>query len=107
MTGLNQSADEHIKKRTELRKQIEDFTDKENSLIKEKLPLESELTTLQKEVAQAKEKIDKREISQQGCSNGGEEVTRESVRGDVPQIKAKYREIVNYVFQKSRVLLYL
>ncbi|MBQ9688241.1 chromosome segregation protein SMC [bacterium] len=58
MTGLNQSADEHIKKRTELRKQIEDFTDKENSLIKEKLPLESELTTLQKEVAQAKEKIE-------------------------------------------------
>ena len=31
----------------------------------------------------------------QGCSNGGEEVTRESVRGDVPQIEAKYREIAN------------
>ncbi|MBR1754096.1 chromosome segregation protein SMC [bacterium] len=57
MTGLNKSADEHIKRRTELRKQIEDLTDKENNLIREKIPLESELETLKKELNQANEKI--------------------------------------------------
>ena len=57
MTGLNKTADEHIKKRAELRKQIEDLTDSENSLIKEKLPLESELSNLQKELGKSQEKI--------------------------------------------------
>lgn len=59
MTGLNQSADEYIEKRNSLRKQLEGLQDKENTLIKEKLPLELELGNLQKEVAEAKEQIEK------------------------------------------------
>lgn len=59
MTGLNQTADQHIDKRNQLRKELESLQDKENNLIKEKLPLESDLKTLQKEVADAKEQIEK------------------------------------------------
>lgn len=59
MTGLNQTADQHIEKRNLLRKELESLQDKENNLIKEKLPLESELTNLQKELAEAKEQIEK------------------------------------------------
>lgn len=59
MTGLNQTADQHIDKRNQLRKELETLQDKENSLIKEKLPLENELQNLQKELADAKEQIEK------------------------------------------------
>lgn len=58
MTGLNQTADQHINKRNQLRKDLEALQDKENNLIKEKLPLENELQNLQKEVADAKDKIE-------------------------------------------------
>jgi predicted nucleic acid-binding Zn-ribbon protein len=59
MTGLNQTADQHIEKRNQLRKELEALQDKENNLIKEKLPLESELTNLQKDLVEAKEQIEK------------------------------------------------
>jgi len=59
MTGLNQTADQHIEKRNQLRKDLEALQDKENNLIKEKLPLESELKNLQKEVSDAKEHIER------------------------------------------------
>lgn len=59
MTGLNQTADQHIEKRNILRKELETLQDKENNLIKEKLPLENELKNLQKELADAKEQIEK------------------------------------------------
>lgn len=59
MTGLNQTADQHIEKRNQLRKELESLQDKENNLIKEKLPLESELKGLEKDLAEAKEQIEK------------------------------------------------
>lgn len=59
MTGLNQTADQHIEKRNQLRKELETLQDKENTLIKEKLPLESELKSLQKELTDAKEHIER------------------------------------------------
>lgn len=59
MTGLNQTADQHIERRNQLRKELETLQDKENNLIKDKLPLESELAALQKEVQAAKEQVEK------------------------------------------------
>ena len=59
MTGLNQTADQHIEKRNLLRKELESLQDKENTLIKEKLPLELELTNAQKELTEAKEQLQK------------------------------------------------
>lgn len=59
MTGLNQTADQHIEKRNQLRKDLETLQDKENNLIKEKLPLENELQNLQKDISDAKEQIEK------------------------------------------------
>lgn len=58
MTGLNATADQHIEKRNNLRKQLEDLKDDETKLIQTKLPLENELKNLQKELNEAKAKLD-------------------------------------------------
>ncbi|MBP3924846.1 chromosome segregation protein SMC [bacterium] len=58
MTGLNATADQHIEKRNNLRKELETLKDKENELIKERLPLESELKNLQSGIESAKEKVE-------------------------------------------------
>lgn len=58
MTGLNQSADQHIEKRNRLRKELEDLKDAETKLIQTKLPLESDLKNLQKELEIAKQKLE-------------------------------------------------
>lgn len=58
MTGLNATADQHIEKRNNLRKQLEDLKDEETKLIQTKLPLENELKNLQKELDAAKAKLD-------------------------------------------------
>ena len=57
MTGLNATADQHIEKRNNLRKQLEDLKDEETKLIQAKLPLESELKTLQRDLEDAKDKL--------------------------------------------------
>ena len=57
MTGLNATADQHIEKRNNLRKQLEDLKDEETKLIQAKLPLESELKTLQRDLEEAKTKL--------------------------------------------------
>ena len=57
MTGLNATADQHIEKRNNLRKRLEDLKDEETKLIQAKLPLESELKTLQRDLEDAKEKL--------------------------------------------------
>ena len=57
MTGLNATADQHIEKRNRLRKTLEDLKDKETKLIQEKLPLENDLKNLQKELEEAKLKL--------------------------------------------------
>ncbi len=58
MTGLNATADQHIEKRNNLRKQLEDLKDEETKLIQTKLPLESELKNLQRDLDDAKAKLD-------------------------------------------------
>lgn len=57
MTGLNATADQHIEKRNNLRKQLEDLKDEETKLIQAKLPLESELKTLQRDLEDAKTRL--------------------------------------------------
>jgi len=57
MTGLNATADQHIERRNALRKELENFQDSENALIKNKLPLENELNKLQKEFEEAQAKL--------------------------------------------------
>ncbi len=57
MTGLNATADQHIEKRNNLRKQLEDLKDEETRLIQTKLPLESELKNLQRDLDEAKAKL--------------------------------------------------
>ena len=58
MTGLNATADQHIERRNTLRKELENLQDKENALIKERLPLENELKQLQKELNDAQEMLE-------------------------------------------------
>ena len=57
MTGLNSTAEQHIENRNRLRKEYETLQDKENDLLKDKYPLESELKTISKNVEEAKEKL--------------------------------------------------
>ncbi|MBO6087877.1 chromosome segregation protein SMC [bacterium] len=57
MTGLNATADQHIEKRNNLRKHLEELKDEETKLIQTKLPLENELKNLQKELNDAKTKL--------------------------------------------------
>lgn len=57
MTGLNATADQHIEKRNNLRKQLEYLKDEETKLIQAKLPLESELKTLQRDLEDAKTRL--------------------------------------------------
>ena len=57
MTGLNATADQHIEKRNNLRKQLEDLKDEETKLIQAKLPLESALKTFQRDFEDANEKL--------------------------------------------------
>ena len=58
MTGLNATADQHIEKRNNLRKQLETLKDEKTKLIQTKLPLESELKNLQRDLDEAKAKLD-------------------------------------------------
>ena len=57
MTGLNSTAEQHIENRNRLRKEYEALQDKENELLKDKYPLESELKNLSKNVEEAKEQL--------------------------------------------------
>lgn len=57
MTGLNATADQHIEKRNNFRKHLEELKDEETKLIQTKLPLENELKNLQKDLDDAKTKL--------------------------------------------------
>ena len=61
MTGLNATADQHITKRNELRKTYESLQDKDNELIRKKLPLENDLKTLLTSLEKAKKEIEELE----------------------------------------------
>ena len=61
MTGLNATADQHITKRNELRKTYESLQDKDNELIRKKLPLENDLKTLQAALEKTKKEIEELE----------------------------------------------
>ncbi len=58
VSGLNETADQYVTKRNELRKELEATKDKETQLIQTKAPLEAELSTLKKEIEDARTKIE-------------------------------------------------
>ena len=64
MSGLNKTADEHIERRNFLRKELDSLKDKETELIKTKLPLENELSNLQKELNDINKQIEELEEGQ-------------------------------------------
>ena len=57
MTGLSSTAEQHIENRNKLRKEFEALQDKENQLLKDKYPLESELKNLTEALNDAKAKL--------------------------------------------------
>ena len=57
MSGLSETADKHLAKRNELRKELEEYQDKETKLIQKQAPLESELSAKKKALQEAKEKL--------------------------------------------------
>lgn len=59
VSGLNQSADEQLLKRSSLRKELEEAKDKELDIQKEKIPLETELVNLKKQLEVGKLNLEK------------------------------------------------
>lgn len=57
MSGLNETAEKHIEKRNNLRKELEGYQDKETKIIQEQAPMESELFQKKKSLQEAKEKL--------------------------------------------------
>lgn len=58
LSGLSQTADEHIEKRNNLRKEFEKYKDEELNIQKESIPLESTLQNHRKEVEESKKIIE-------------------------------------------------
>ncbi|MBO5738075.1 chromosome segregation protein SMC [bacterium] len=57
MSGLNETAEKHIEKRNNLRKELEAEQDKETKLIQRQAPLEAELSSKKKQLEDAKLKL--------------------------------------------------
>ena len=57
MSGLNETAEKHIEKRNNLRKELEAEQDKETKLIQKQAPLEAELSTKKKQLEEARGKL--------------------------------------------------
>ena len=57
MSGLNETAEKHIEKRNVLRKELEDYQDKETKLIQKQAPMEAELSSKKKALEEAKAKL--------------------------------------------------
>ena len=57
MSGLNETAEKHIEKRNNLRKEYESLQDEETKLIQKQAPLEAELSAKKKALEDAKEKL--------------------------------------------------
>ncbi len=57
MSGLSETADKHLEKRNQLRKELEEYQDKETKLIQEQAPLEADLSTKKKTIEEKKAKL--------------------------------------------------
>ena len=57
MSGLNETAEKHLEKRNTLRKELEEYQDKETKIIQKQAPLESELSSKKKAIEDAKVKL--------------------------------------------------
>ena len=63
MGGMSKTADEHIEKRNQLRRELDALKDSETELIKEKLPLENQLENLKKESDEANAAVENMELA--------------------------------------------
>ena len=61
MSGLNETAEKHIEKRNNLRKQLEALQDKETKLIQKQAPMEADLSSKKKAIEEAKNKLNELE----------------------------------------------
>ena len=57
MSGLSETAEKHIERRNNLRKELEDLQDKETKLIQKQAPMEAELSALKKALEEAQAKL--------------------------------------------------
>ena len=57
MSGLTENAEKQLEKRAALRKELEDYKDKETLLVQKKAPLEAELSMKKKQLKEAEDKL--------------------------------------------------
>lgn len=96
VTNINQSTNEHAEKRNELRRALEKSHDDENTLIKEKLPLEEKLSSLRKEVADSKQIVEQLQESKK-MFDSNEDILK-------TQIEEVQKELVDFESAQKKVM---
>jgi len=99
VTNINQSTNEHVERRNELRRNLEKAHDDENALIKEKLPLEEKLSSLRKEITDSKQILEQLEESQK-MFNSNEDILK-------VQIEEVQKELVDFESAQKKVMIEL
>lgn len=96
VTTINQSTNEHVEKRNELRRALEKSHDDENNLIKEKVPLEEKLSSLRKEITESKEIVEQLEESKK-MFDSNEDILK-------TQIEEIQKELIDFESAQKKVL---
>ena len=96
VVNINQSTNEHAEKRNELRRALEKSHDDENTLIKEKLPLEEKLSSLRKEVADSKQIVEQLQESKK-MFDSNEDILK-------TQIEEIQKELVDFESAQKKVM---
>ncbi|MDD3419170.1 MAG: chromosome segregation protein SMC [Candidatus Gastranaerophilales bacterium] len=96
VTDINQSTNEHVERRNDLRRQVEKIRDDENLLIKEKIPMEEKLSSLRKELTDSKDVLAQLEESQK-MFDSNEELLK-------TQIEEIQKELVDFESAQKKTL---
>lgn len=97
VTNINQSTSEHVERRNDLRRQIEKTRDDENTLIKEKLPLEEKLSSLRREIADSKQILEQLEESKKMFDSN-----EDTLKVQIEEIQ---KELVDFESAQKKVMI--
>ncbi|MEI8377265.1 MAG: chromosome segregation protein SMC [bacterium] len=99
VTNINQSTNEHVEKRNELRRTLEKSHDDENNLIKEKLPLEEKLSSLRKEIAESKQIVEQL-VESKKMFDSNEDILK-------TQIEETQKELIDFESAQKKIMIEL
>ncbi len=97
MSGLSDTAEKHLEKRNALRKELEEYQDKETKIIQKKAPLESELSAKTKAIQEAKQKLEELEEFKTNYeeNKSSKELLIEQLEKEVEDFKTIFKTTLN------------